>query len=232
MGIGVAHRVALSTEHWPLAPLGTWQGGRRFLTFAACFLLATLRQAWFGAWSRWRVDQWFEPLLTLFYPGCLPGVSGRTRDRGEGYVGGNCRKEVHYIVPPNCERCGLPFDGAIMDTFECGNCQEMRLAFQSGPRGGGCRRDGAGTSFIAGNIRESLWFEPFLTGLLLREAVPALRTEHWDLIVAMPLHRDKETEREFNQAQHLAQALGAATGLRVERRFGSAHGRDSKPRPT
>jgi ComF family protein len=61
------------------------------------------------------------------------------------------------------------------------------------------------------------WFEPFLTNLLLREAVPALRAEGRDLIVPMPLHRDKEAEREFNQAERLAGALGKATGLPVGR---------------
>jgi len=196
------------TRSWRLA------GSKEVPNVRGVFPVGDLWQGWFGAWSRWRVAQWVEPLLTLFYPDVCQVCLQERATAAEGYVGGNCRKEIHYIVPPNCERCGLPFEGAIMDSFECGNCQEMTLHFSR------ARAVVAAEGMVLDIIHRwkysrALWFEPFLTGLLLREAVPALRTEQWDLIVAMPLHRDKETEREFNQAQHLAQALSAATGLRV-----------------
>jgi ComF family protein len=59
------------------------------------------------------------------------------------------------------------------------------------------------------------WFEPFLAGLLVQAAAPALRGEDWDLIVPVPLHALKLRERGFNQAARLARHLGAATDIPV-----------------
>jgi ComF family protein len=61
----------------------------------------------------------------------------------------------------------------------------------------------------------ALWFEPFLADLFLREALPVLREQKWDLIIPVPLHPVKEREREFNQAEHLAKHLSAAAHIRL-----------------
>jgi ComF family protein len=164
--------------------------------------------------------------LTLVYPDVCQVCQAEPATAAEGYVGRGCRKEVQYILPPICDRCGLPFEGAIGDVFECGNCQEMKLHFSR------ARAVVSAQGMVLDVIHRwkysrALWFEPFLTGLLSHEAVPALQAERWDLIVAMPLHRDKENEREFNQAAHLARALGKMTGLPVGRdlvwRTGATH---------
>jgi len=175
-----------------------------------------LGQTLSDVWSRCWPARWANPLVTLVYPDVCQVCQAEKATAADGYVGMNCRKEIRFILPPSCERCGLPFEGAVMDTFECGNCREMNLHFSH------ARATVAAQGMVLDVIHRwkysrALWFEPFLTELLLREAVPALREETWDLIVAMPLHRDKENEREFNQAQHLAQALARATGLPVAR---------------
>jgi ComF family protein len=61
--------------------------------------------------------------------------------------------------------------------------------------------------------RRALWLEPFLAELLVRQAASALQTEKWDMIVPVPLHPLKRREREFNQAERLAQSLSAATQI-------------------
>ena len=65
----------------------------------------------------------------------------------------------------------------------------------------------------------ALWFEPFLAGLLIREAEPALHDGGWDFIVPVPLHPVKQAEREFNQAEHLARHLGKAAQIPVQLNF-------------
>jgi len=60
------------------------------------------------------------------------------------------------------------------------------------------------------------FFEPFLGGLLEREAVPGLAGGGWDGLVPVPLHPVREREREFNQAERLARWLGRATGIPLE----------------
>jgi predicted amidophosphoribosyltransferase len=62
--------------------------------------------------------------------------------------------------------------------------------------------------------QHALWFENFLADLLLREAVHALRSQNWDLIVPVPLHPVKKREREFNQAERLAKHLSKQSKLR------------------
>ena len=65
----------------------------------------------------------------------------------------------------------------------------------------------------------TLWFEPFLAELLLRAAVPALAGNKAEMIVPVPLHPTKQRERGFNQAERLADRLGAATQFSVNKRL-------------
>ena len=155
-----------------------------------------------------------DPLLGFFYPECcqLCGVERARPD--EGYVCAGCWREVRFIRPPFCSRCGLPFDGAITDTFTCANCTDRDLHFES-----------ARAAVVAEGVvldvihrfkySRALWFEPFLADLLCREAVPVLAGAGWDGLVPVPLHPVKQREREFNQAERLARHLGAALKLPV-----------------
>jgi ComF family protein len=67
--------------------------------------------------------------------------------------------------------------------------------------------------------QRQLWFENFLAGLFLREAVPALRGQNWNLIVPVPLHSVRQREREFNQAERLAARLSAAMKIPLNQRL-------------
>jgi competence protein ComFC len=134
---------------------------------------------------------------------------------GEGFVCADCRRAVRFIAPPFCERCGLPFEGDITTAFECVNCRGMELHFRSArsavASGGVVRKTIHGYKY-----QHALWFEPFLAGLLVRAAVPELDKENWDLIVPVPLHPARKREREFNQAERLANRLGEATRIPVK----------------
>jgi ComF family protein len=122
---------------------------------------------------------------------------------------------VRFIRPPFCERCGLPYEGDLTTSFICTNCQELKLHFTF-----------ARSAVVAKTVTldvihrfkysRALWFENFLADLLLREAVPALREQRWNLIVPVPLHPLKEREREFNQSALLARRLARATNIPCE----------------
>ena len=136
----------------------------------------------------------------------------------EGFVCATCWRQVRFIRPPFCERCGLPFAGDITTTFECTNCREMELHFT-------CARSAVVAKGLVLEVihrfkyQRALWFEDFLADLLIREAVPVLREENWDYLVPVPLHPTKEREREFNQAEQLARRLAAATKIPVNTRL-------------
>ena len=158
---------------------------------------------------------WSEAALGFFYPNACQICGVARANAQEGYVCANCwsgRGAIQFIVPPLCERCGLPFKGDITTTFECANCREMELHFEF------ARAAVAARGLVLEVIhrykyQHALWFEPFLADLLIRRAGPVLSKADWDLIVPVPLHPLKRREREFNQAERLARRLSIATGI-------------------
>jgi competence protein ComFC len=164
------------------------------------------------------IKTWLDASLGFLYPNACQICRSARATAPEGYVCAGCREEVRLVKPPFCERCGLPYDGAITTSFECGNCREMELHFQS-----------ARAAVLAGGLvlevihrykyQRALWFEPFLADLLVRQAKPVVSTNQWDLIVPVPLHPLKKREREFNQAERLARRLSAATRIEVNSRL-------------
>jgi competence protein ComFC len=156
--------------------------------------------------------------LAFLYPEVCQICGEERATADEGFVGPQCWRQVRFIRPPFCERCGLPFEGEITTKFECSNCREMELHFKS-----------ARSAVAAGGMvleiihrykyQRALWFENFLADLLIREAAPVLCREHWDWIVPVPLHPAKQREREFNQAEQLARRLAAATNIPLNTRL-------------
>lgn len=154
-------------------------------------------------------NRWLESFLAFLYPEVCQICRLERAGREEGFVCGHCRRKAQLIQPPFCERCGLPYPGDITTAFECGNCREMDLHFQS-----------ARSAVIAGGFmldvihrykyKREVWFEPFLAGLLVSQAAPALARGKWDMIVPVPLHTAKQRERGFNQAVRLAARLSQA----------------------
>ena len=128
------------------------------------------------------------------------------------------RRQVRFIRPPFCKRCGLPYEGEITTAFECANCRDLELHFSS-----------ARSAVAAGGMvlvaihrykyQRALWFENFLADLLIREAAPVLSREKWDWIVPVPLHPTKQREREFNQAERLARPLSLTTKIPMNTRL-------------
>jgi ComF family protein len=125
---------------------------------------------------------------------------------------------VRFIRPPFCERCGLPYPGDLTTPFECTNCREMELHFNSA-RSAVVARGIVREAIHRYKYQRALWFEPFLADLLIREAKPALREQHWDFIVPVPLYSVKHREREFNQAERLADHLSAATKIALNKKL-------------
>jgi competence protein ComFC len=154
---------------------------------------------------------WINAGLSFLYPEICK-LCGQNRARkDQGYVCDQCRSAVKFLEPPFCERCGLPYEGAITGTFECGNCQDLKLHFHS------ARSAVVATEKILETIHlykysRALWFEPFLAGLLIERAHPVLAAGAWDAVV----HSAKLREREFNQAERLSRRLSEATGIPLE----------------
>lgn len=162
-----------------------------------------------------RLKCWLEAGCGFFYPEVCQTCGAERATAGDGFIGARCRELVQWIEPPFCQRCGLPYEGDITVPFTCGNCHEMELHFVHA-RAAVAARGLALEVIHRYKYRGARWFEPFLAELLLRRAAPALREGPWDMIVPVPLHPQKEAEREFNQAERLARRLSAATGIPLD----------------
>jgi competence protein ComFC len=164
------------------------------------------------------VKCWLNAGLGFFYPEACQLCGEARATRAEGYVCAGCRAQARFIMPPFCERCGRPFEGAITTRFECGNCRETELHFRSA-RSAVVARDKVLDAIHRYKYHRALWFEPFLAGLLIGQAKPELAREQWHWIVPIPLHPAKERQREFNQAERLARCLSAATQIPANSRL-------------
>ena len=158
------------------------------------------------------VNCWLDAGLGFFYPEVCQYCGDERATVGEGYVCSGCWKHVRFIEPPFCERCGLPYEGDISGRFECSNCAELDLHF-SQARSAVAARGMVLELIHRYKYQRALWLEPFLAGLLVRQAAPHLHPQDWDMIVPVPLHRLKREEREFNQAERMAVHLSSATGI-------------------
>lgn len=166
------------------------------------------------------LESWLDVTLGFFYPDVCQFCGLHRATAEEGYVCGRCwsrEGRVRFIRPPFCDRCGLPYDGAITNEFECSNCREMDLDFRFA-RAAVAAKGVVLEAIHRYKYQRALWIEPFLADLLVRQAKPALAAETWSLIVPVPLHPMKEREREFNQSARLAERLGIGTGLPVNPR--------------
>ena len=163
-----------------------------------------------------RCAQGWEAVLGLIYPHncqlCLREAAGPK----EGFVGPQCWSGVRFIQPPFCERCGLPYPGDFSGPFECANCQELEFHFARA-RSAVEARGAVLEAIHRYKYQRALWFEPFLADLLIRAAQPELTREACHVIVPVPLHPRKQRERDFNQAARLADCLGRATGIPVNK---------------
>ena len=158
------------------------------------------------------LNPWLEAGLALFYPPACQLCREERATAPEGFVCPDCWNKVRFIQPPFCQRCGLPYEGEFTTPFACANCRDMELHFVSA-RSAVSARGVVLEAIHRYKYQRALWFETFLADLFLRQAVPALPQEKWDLIAPVPLHATKKREREFNQAERLARHLADVTKI-------------------
>lgn len=165
-----------------------------------------------------RLRHGLEGFLSLVYPEVCALCREHPAGVQEGFVCSLCRSSVQRVLPPFCERCGLPPSGEVSSRHACAHCREFRPPFESA-RAALIAKGPVLDVLHRFKYRGELWFEPFLRDALLSAAVPALSTDAWAGLVPVPLHPVKEREREFNQAEILGRPLARALGIPMERRL-------------
>ncbi|MFC5455028.1 ComF family protein [Prosthecobacter fluviatilis] len=165
-------------------------------------------QRWLGTvWEAW-VDLVFPRLC------CVCGVPV-----GEGWFCAGCEDSMPWVVAPYCGVCGEVYEGAVEGVFRCMNCSGRRLHFEFAVAA--CRAEGAARELVHRfKYERRLHLRGALASVMLRTLEePRLAGEdlgEW-LLVPVPLHREREGEREYNQSWELCERLSRLTGIRAVR---------------
>ncbi|MGV3662911.1 MAG: ComF family protein [Prosthecobacter sp.] len=130
-----------------------------------------------------------------------------------------CEKSLFWVEAPYCRVCGEVYDGAFSGEFRCMNCSGRRLEFEFAIAS--CEAQGTVRELVHQfKYERRLQLRGALATLLLRTLEePRLAREplaDW-LLVPVPLHREREKEREFNQSWELCQRLARLTGIPASR---------------
>ncbi len=156
-----------------------------------------------------------EALVSLLYP---PHCANCGADTDGGvHLCAACAGQAKKIVAPFCRRCSEPFDGDISSEFTCANCADRTLHF-----------DCAVARYLSrGVVREFVHRFKYDRHFYLRRPLTnwlaetlddeRIRAQPIGALVPVPLHSARFREREFNQADVLAELLGKRAGLPVLR---------------
>ncbi len=135
----------------------------------------------------------------IFPPRCV------TCRRPGDWFCAECQAQVHRIFPPLCQRCGRP-----LTEPNCPHCRHMPLHLD------GLRAVG----FFENPLREAIHRFKYQSrpelGVTLARLLDEYLAENClpvDGIVPVPLHRDRERARGFNQSLILASELAARKGM-------------------
>lgn len=151
--------------------------------------------------SLWREAK--NSFLDLLFPPRCAGCG-----RSGSWLCPTCIREIEFVEPPLCSRCGLP---SVENP--CLSCRIDPLAID-GIRGVGYLRGPLKGAIYQFKYRQKCKLALSLADLmhhyLLENPLPA------DLIVPVPLHMDRLRERGYNQAALLTRELSARSRLPVD----------------
>jgi len=124
----------------------------------------------------------------------------------------NCLSEIHWIEPPFCSICGIPFISKEVQTHPCGDCVTHRKYFTM------ARALGA----YEGSLQEAIhhWkyegkthLAPFFAEWMAEGLNRYWEPDSFDLLIPVPLHTQRLRERGFNQALLLVKELSRRTRI-------------------
>lgn len=152
-----------------------------------------------------------ETLLGLFFPPHCAICGADTVPKS--HLCGRCAAGARRIEAPFCRTCSQPFEGAITGEFSCSDCASRRYHFECAVSG-----------FVAqGVVRQFIHRFKYNRQFHLRHQLAEwaaagledrrIQSQPFDAFVPVPLHPTRKREREFNQAEVLADLLGQRAGV-------------------
>jgi len=164
------------------------------------------------------VKKWFYQvgagLIELIYPATKECPVCRQEPCYRQGIGRSCFQKIGLIIPPICRKCGRPLRLKVEDDDTCRQCSEHQYYFSKARAVG----------LYEGALREYLSelkyrYRPDLGEALGRLLVEWVRLDREyqknDLIVPIPIHRQKLELRGYNQAELLANPLQRYLGIKL-----------------
>ena len=154
-----------------------------------------------------------EALLSLFFPPHCAVCGGDTV--GGVHLCAKCGEGAQRIEAPFCQQCSQPFEGETAGSFTCSNCSDRRFHF-----------DCAVAPYLSRKVvREFIHSFKYEGRYHLRHQLAEwaaaglederIRAQSFDAFVPVPLHSTRRREREFNQAEVIAELLARRAGVPV-----------------
>ncbi len=148
-------------------------------------------------------------LLELVYPTSCAGCG----TYGGELICDTCRSELTPPAGPRCRRCGRP---TLYPVDTCAACLQRKPAFDA-TCAAGLYRDPLRAIIHRLKYRNGRRLAPELGALM----TSALRRENeawsetWDAVTFVPMHRRRQKERGYNQAELLAREVARGLDLEV-----------------
>ena len=125
-----------------------------------------------------------------------------------------CYLGMLRIEAPFCTVCGEPYDGAMAESFRCGNCADLKLHFEFAIAG--YKAEGAMRKLIHRLKYQHALHLRGLLGTMLERPLEDPRLAQLDsrwTLVPVPLFHARQREREYNQAHELCRVLSRTKRL-------------------
>ena len=144
-------------------------------------------------------------VLDLVFPRHCAGC-GKSVDRPRGQICWECFRTIELRESGLCQTCGLRIEGRTSHEFTCTVCRDRPPSFdaaRSAGRFGGVLRE----MLHQFKYNGATWLCEDLVDLLQGCLLAHYAVEEVDAVVSVPLHRQKQRDRGYNQAALLATTL-------------------------
>ena len=147
-----------------------------------------------------------DKFLDVLYPEYSCYVCGRELEKPENHICSSCAREMHPIEGNKCRRCGMPL---VDGNQYCDTCQRREYGFDMARA---CYEYNSASRKIVTDLkyRKKKFVVPFMaTEMLLKlEEFGAMP----DIIIPVPISRNRRKERGFNQTELIADEMSSITG--------------------
>jgi ComF family protein len=146
-------------------------------------------------------------LLDLFFPADCR-ICKEMLGCNENYICKDCFDKIEPLKPPLCVRCGKHIDGGII----CLSCKSRRIYFER------ARSYGE----FSGVLKESIHLLKYEKKLILVDKLANLMDgvidgfeSEFHYLLGVPIHKNKERKRGFNQTELFCDFLSKTRGIPV-----------------